>query len=283
MRKATTYLSIVIAVLLMASQASAQAQDSTSRKINFTWSSLWSNNASYYGQAAEESLPFLYTDLTMRTPIGWYLSAGGYQLLKEKHFPSELHLGTGFEFKLSQAISLNLGYSRSFYSKDSPLLQASNPNSLSAEVGFSHFLQTDIGADYNFGKDQDIFVSLANSRSVPIHSFTDQDVLYIKPTVTLTAGTQKFYTTYLEEKQRRLGLPDFLGDKLPIEPEPTYEETTVESTNFKMLSYNFQLPVIWQYKKSAFMASYQLSIIGKDVSTERSTNSFLSIGYFYQF
>ncbi|WP_449437326.1 hypothetical protein [Pedobacter steynii] len=194
------FMVVTMAQLLVSTTVFAQEQDSTTRKAAFTWSSLWSNNANYYGQTASEALPFLYTDIKMSTKAGWYVSAGGYQLLKEGNFPSELHLGTGFEFSLNKTVSINLGYTRSFYSKDSPLLQASNPNNLSSEIGFSHLFQTDIGGDYNFGKENDVFLSLTNSKTVSLHSFTDKDLLYIKPTITLTAGTQRFYTTYLEEK-----------------------------------------------------------------------------------
>lgn len=277
-------LTFVVAQLSGTLDCFAQAPDSTVRKSTFTWTTLLSNNASYYGQAATEKLPFTYTDLTMRTPIGWYVSAGGYQLLEENAFPSELHVATGFELHLTKKLSLNFGYTRSFYSDNSPLLQASNPNSISAELGYNHLFQTDLEGDYNFGKESDFFVTFTNSKTISLHSFTQKDLLYIKPNIAITAGTQRYYTTYLEEKKRRLGLPDFLGDKiLPVEQEPQYEETTVQSTDFKMLSYNFQLPLIWQYGSHALLASYQLSVLGKDVNTEQRHNSFLNIGYFYQF
>lgn len=262
----------------------AQEPDSTAQKTTFTWTTLLSNNANYYGQTASEKLPFAYTDLRMLTTSGWHISAGGYQLLKENSAPSELHVGTGFEFKLNKALSLDIGYTRSFYQKESPLLQASNPNNISAELGFSHIFQTDLEGDYNFGKENDVFVTLTNSKIVNIHSFTSKDLLYIKPNIALTAGTQRYYTTYLEEKKQRLGLPGFLDDKIPpVNQKPEYEETTVESTGFKMLSYNFQLPLIWQYGNGAFLVSYQLSVLGKNAAAEQKHNSFFNVGYFYQF
>lgn len=260
-----------------------QSSDSTEKKTEFTWTNLWSSNANYYGQTASESLPFVYSDLTMRTAIGWYVSAGGYQLLKEGNFPSEMHVGTGFEFALGKRGTLSLGYNRSFYSKDSPLLQASNPNSATVEFGLSHLFQTDIGGDYNFGREDDFFVTLTNSKIVSLHSFTARDILYIKPNISVTAGTQRFYTSYIEESRKRPGLGGILNGKNPTEEEVTYTETTVTSTDFTMLSYNFQLPVIWQYGNGSFLLSYQLSLLSKDVQSEARKNSFLNIGYFYQF
>ena len=283
----TRYLLIVafaIAQVLRSATCFAQGPDSTARKTTFTWTTLLSNNANYYGQTASEKLPFAYTDLRMLTASGWHISAGGYQLLKENSAPSELHVATGFEFKLNKALSLDIGYTRSFYKKESPLLQASNPNSVSTELGFSHLFQTDLEGDYNFGKENDVFVTLTNSKIFNIHSFTAKDLLYIKPNIALSAGTQRYYTTYLEEKERRLGLPEFLDDKIPpLSQKTAYKETTVESTGFKMLSYNFQFPLIWQYGNAAFLVSYQLSILGNNVAAERKHNSFFNVGYFYQF
>jgi len=284
--RATRYLWIMFTLLFGsgALKLDAQEKDSVDKKTTYTLSALWSNNANYYGQVASESLPFGYVDLAVRTPIGWYISGGGYQLLKEGNFPSELHLGTGFEWEFGKRFSASIGYSRSFYAKQSPLLQASNPNSVSGEIGINHFLKTTLGADYNFGKDEDIFVNLENSKIIPLHSFTPKDVLYIKPTVTLTMGTTSFYKTYLEEQEHRLGLPDFLEDKIPTNNKTTTKETTVETTEFRLLSYNFQLPAIWQYGNSSFMLSYQLSVLAKKTSASmRRNNSFLTVGYFYQF
>ena len=191
--KALYFLTLAFASALVADSVPclAQTADSITRKTTFTWSTLLSNNANYYGQAATERLPFAYTDLRMRTAVGWYVSAGGYQLLKEGAFPSEWHVGTGLDFSIGKQISLNVGYTRSFYSDDSPLFQASNPNSISAEIGFNHLFQTDLEGDYNFGKENDFFTTLTNSKVVPLHSFTDKDLLYVKPSVALTAGTQR--------------------------------------------------------------------------------------------
>ncbi|WP_164111744.1 MULTISPECIES: hypothetical protein [Sphingobacterium] len=274
---------LFVVLLLSGPVSKAQTSDSTAQKTTFTWTNLWSSNANYYGQTAGESLPFVYTDLTLRTPIGWYVSAGGYQLLKEGNFPSELHVGTGFEFALGSKGTLNVGYNRSFYSKDSPLLQASNPNSATVELGLTHLFQTDLGADYNFGQEDDFFVTLTNSKIVPLHSFTAKDILYIKPNISVTAGTQRFYTSYIEETQKHPGLGSILNGKNPTQQEVTYTETTVISTDFTLLSYNFQLPVIWQYGNGSFLASYQLSLLGKEVQSEARKNSFFNVGYFYQF
>ena len=264
--------------------AQAQSSDSTatiSERTTFTLSSLISSNASYYGQAAEKQLPFGYLDLKVRTPIGWYASAGGYQLLTEKELPSEIHVGTGFEWELGEKVELGIGYTRSFYAKDSPLLQASNPNSATASIGFNHYFKTEVEGDYNFGQTEDIFISFNNSKDIKLTQW-GSNLLHVTPALNIVGGTQRFYTIYIEERQRQLGL---LGGLLPIPGGEQSEtvETTEVSTDFNLLSYNVQVPFIWYRGRGAALLSYQLSFLTEKTRQEKRSNSFFSLGYFYQF
>ncbi|MDQ0965359.1 hypothetical protein QFZ20_000762 [Flavobacterium sp. W4I14] len=266
--------------LLASGQSDTLSQE---KKHTLTLSSLVSSNASYYGQTAEESLPFAYVDLKFKTSWGWYIAGGGYHLLKENNFPSEMHLKSGFEFNLGPKTDLEVGYTRSFYSKASPLLQASNPNSLSATIGIDHLFRTELVADYNFGQSEDIFISLENSKNILLGQWRKENTFYLKPGVNIVAGTQRFYTTYIEERKQWM---DGLNSLLPFPVQQSNEkqttETTSVSTDFSLLSYNFNLPLIYYRGKGAFMLSYQLSVLSDKNAQGKRSNSFFSLGYFYQ-
>jgi len=255
---------------------------SAEKRNTLTLSALASSNANYYGQTAPEALPFAYVDLKLRTSWGWYISGGGYQLLKEDNFPSELHLSSGFEFDLGPKADFEIGYTRSFYSKASPLLQASNPNSLSSTIGIDHLFRTELTADYNFGQSEDIFLSLDNSKNILLGQLGEKNTFYLKPGISIVAGTQRFYNTYIEEQKQWMGL-----DKIfPIpgngnNPSETTERTTV-STDFSLLSYNFNVPLIYYRGKGAAVLSYQLSVLSNKSTQSSRSNSFFSLGYFFQ-
>ena len=253
---------------------------STIKKNTLTISTLASSNASYYGQTAKDKLPFTYLDLKFKTTSGFYISGGGYQLLTENVFPSELHLSTGFEFKLGADVDFAIGYTRSFYSKASPLLQASNPNNASAIFGVDHLFRTELTGDYSFGKSKDVFVSLDNSKNILLGQLGAKNAFFLKPTVSIVAGTQHFYTTYMEQQTLRNGL----GSVLPIfgNNQPQNTSTTKESTSFNLLSYNFIVPLIYYRGKGAVLLSYQLSVLSDKVAQGSRSNSFFSLGYFYQ-
>ena len=261
-----------------------QSDTSSLEKRNtLTLSSVVSSNANYYGQTAAETLPFAYVDLKFKTSWGWYISGGGYHLLKENNFPSETHLRSGFEFDLGPKADFEVGYTRSFYSKASPLLQASNPNSLSATIGINHLFRTELMADYNFGQSEDIFISLDNSKNILLGQWGEKNTFYLKPGISIVAGTQRFYTTYIEERKQWMG---GLNNILPLPVQENNEkqttETTTVSTDFSLLSYNFNLPLIYYRGKGAFMLSYQLSVLSDKSAQGNRSNSFFSLGYFYQ-
>jgi len=252
------------------------------KKSTLTLSSLVSSNANYYGQTAEEKLPFAYLDLRWQAPWGWYISGGGYQLITEDDLPSEMHLSTGFEFEFNPSMMLDVSYTRSFYAKESPLLQASNPNSATAAFGFTHLFKTELTADFNFGKTEDFFVALENTKQVKLAQW-GQGLFYVNPGITVVAGTQRFYTTYIEERGRALGLDHLLPlPALEGMGKDSVERTTV-SSNFNLLSYSLNVPFIYYWGKNAVMLSYQLSLLSKKSAQERRQNSFFSLGYFYQF
>lgn len=277
---------IVSIFLLIASPLHILAQTDTlkAKKQNtLSLASVISTNANYYGQTAAETLPFTYVDVKLRTASGWYISGGGYQLLKENSYPSELHLSSGFEFSLGSKADFELGYTRSFYSKSSPLLQASNPNSLSSTIGLDHLFRTELTADYNFGQSEDVFISLNNSKDIRLAQLGSKNTFHLKPGINIVAGTQRFYTTYIEERKKWTeGLNGILPFPVEDRSENETTETTKVSTDFSLLSYNLNLPLIYYRGKGAIMLSYQLSVLSNKSAQGNSPNSFFSLGYFYQ-
>ncbi|WP_353138556.1 hypothetical protein [Pseudopedobacter sp.] len=281
MRTILMNLTFILVIFPCYVWAQSDSTETEEKKTTLTLSSLVSSNASYYGQAAEKQLPFGYLDLKVRTPIGWYASAGGYQLLTEDAFPSEIHVGTGFEWELGKKVELGIGYTYSFYAKESPLLQASNPNSASASASFTHYFKTEVEADYNFGQTKDIFISFNNSKDIKLAEW-GSNLLHVNPALNIVGGTQRFYTTYVEERKTQSG---GLGGLLPVpgKGQSEFVETTEESTSFNILSYNMQVPFIWYRGQGAVLLSYQLSFLTEKTEQEKRQNSFFSLGYFYQF
>ncbi|MFC7523088.1 hypothetical protein ACFQRK_03995 [Parapedobacter sp. GCM10030251] len=279
-------LFLAITMVGVATLTGHAQSDSTGRKTSLTLASIYSTNASYYGQTAEERLPYVLLNATLRTPYYFYLTAGGYKLLTIDDGASAAQLGAGFEFELGKNVELGLGYIRSFYAKNSPLLQAANTDNVSASLAVEHAFKTELTGDYMFGKEADYFVTLGNSKKVKIGQFNPEDMIVIEPGIDVVAGTQRYYQYYVSERQR-LGR---LVDLLPVSPPglgrsgAETDTVAVQSTDFKMISYTFTLPVYYFRASYAVAVTYQLSVLDPNVEAiSRKPRSFLSIGFYYQF
>lgn len=258
--------------------------DSVVEKSTLTLGATYCSNADYYGQKAEENIPYLAASATYRFRSGIYFSGLAYRLLKDTaNTVSAANLRAGYEFNISKKISADISYSHTFYPSYSPLLQASNPDNISASLTYENFLSTKITGDYAFGKSTDFFLTLGTGKQINLGHLTEKDIITLTPVVAVTAGTQHFYQTYLVEKKLQDSL---LGIILPpLTGQQTSEVSqTVTTTQFSVLSYNLNLPLA--YSRAGYMIeiNYQLSLLSNNAeSGPGQLNSFFSASFYYQF
>jgi hypothetical protein len=258
--------------------------DSTKTKSTLTVGGTYCNNADYYGQKAEVSIPYAAVAATYRFGSGFYFTGLAYRLLKDtSRIISAGSLGGGYDFKLSKKLTAGISYSHTFYPSYSPLLQAANPDNASASLTYEGFLTTKLNADYAFGKATDLFVTAGTGKQINLGHITKKDVISITPEITVTAGTQHFYQTYLKEKRLADSLLGLILTPVTGTP-PQQGSTTVETTAFNLLSYNFKCPLAYNRASYLFEINYQLSVLSnKAQSGAGRANSFFSASFYYQF
>lgn len=273
-------------VLICLTYYKVEAQQDTIKKATVTLAALYSSNVSYYGQASDEKLPYVLINATVRFPTGLYLSAGSYKLLNYGSGISETDIGAGFDYDFNDNLTAGISYTRSFFPENSPLLQAANENNVNASLKYEWpWLSSSLSTDYAFGIENDVFISLNNSKEIFIGSlFNEQNSLSLEPAIELVAGTRHFYETYIIEKSNRDKAKG--KGKSPVSPgnSNSTTTTTVASNSFNILSYNFKLPL--SLSRANYMAelSYQLSIIGAKSEAElKRQQSFFSLAFYYQF
>jgi len=258
--------------------------DSPVEKSTLTLGATYCNNADYYGQKAVENNPYLAASATYHFRSGVYFSGLAYRLLKDSvNTVSAENLRGGFEFSVSKRLSADFNYSHTFYPSYSPLLQASNPDNISASLTYENFLSSKLTADYAFGKTTDFFVTAGTGKQINLGHLTEKDIITITPAVAVTAGTQHFYQTYLIEKEIQDSLLGFVLPPL-TGPQTSEVSQTVTTTQFSLLSYNFNCPLA--YSRAGYMIeiNYQLSLLSnKAESGPGQLNSFLSASFYYQF
>lgn len=281
------FFAVLFTSLLISAGASAQEDSVEVEKPSLTLAAIYASNANYYGQTAADRLPYILTNASFRLPSGFYVSASAYRLLNlGGSGVSAVDASAGFNWDVTSRLSAGIGYSRSFYPENSPLLQAGNENMASASLGYDwQIFKTDVGADYSFGSQQDMFVSLANSKLIDLGSIgNDKGYFSIEPEFEVVGGTQHYLEEYTVRKTNRDRLIDRI--KNPFTPPGQEEETetvTTAKTSFDLLSYNLSLPLGYSRGNYLVEAGYQMSVLGKRVSESQKPHSFFNLSFYYQF
>jgi hypothetical protein len=265
-------------------QTDATVVDSTPSKSTLTLAAVYSNNANYYGQRAEEKTPYAAVAANYQLKSGFYFTGQTYKLLNDKTSGlSAGSIGAGVNFKLFKNLTSDLSYSHSFYPTYSPLLQAANANNASVALSYQSWMTASVTGDYAFGKTNDAFLTTAISKQISLFSIGKKDVVTITPTADMVSGTQHFYQTYIKEKKLRDSILGLLP--VPVFPRPNSNHTdTVETTAFNILSYSLKLPLAYNRGNYVVEAAYQLSLLSDHVeATTGNVNSFFTFSFYYQF
>ncbi len=271
-----------ILTLVWTGHLNAQEIEEAKQKTTVTLAALYSNNVNYYGQSTAEKLPYVLINATARLPVGIYFSAGAYKLLNMGGGVSETDLGIGYDHSFSERFSTDISYTRSIFPKNSPLLQASNGNTINLTTNYSWpWFKTALSADYAFGQERDFFASLSNSKNIDICTvFDESDQLSLEPAIEIVSGTQHFFDTYQQEKIKR---NNGKGNGA-VNGNGKTETITIPKTSFNLLTYNFKLPL--SYSRSTYLAevAYQFSLLSnKAVTKAKKEQSYLSLSFYYQF
>jgi hypothetical protein len=285
MKSGILIISMAICSQFCVAQTDSTTVDSASSKSTLTLAAVYSNNASYYGQRAVETIPYVAVAANYQVTPGLYFTGQTYKLLNDKNSTfSAGSLGAGVNFKLTKNLTTDLSYSHSFYTANSPLLQAANADNASIAFSYNNRITASITGDYAFGQVNDAFVTAAFSKQISLFSISKKDVVTITPSADVVAGTQHFYQTYIKEKKIRDSILRILPLPALGRPNSNRHTDSVMTTAFNLLSYNFKLPLDYNRGNYVIEAAYQLSLLSNHVQTTTgNVNSFFTFSFYYQF
>ncbi len=276
-------ISLCLSLLLSTRVFAIAEPDSTGTdKSTLTLAAIYGNNANYYGQTAEQRLPYILTNASYRLKGGMYFSASSYKLLNTGSSAiSAFDLSAGYEFNISKKLSAATGYTRSFFAKNSPLLQASNENILSASLVYDfNIFKTGLNSYYAFGTQNDFFLSFLATKSLSLGSIGKKDVITLDPGFELVGGTLHYLEEYIVRRERQGPLPP--GPLNPIRYQ--YYTLTRDASSFDLLSYNTSLALGYNRSNYLIETSWQLTALGKNVSESGTkARSFFNLSFYYQF
>lgn len=254
-------------------------EDSVKEKITLTLAALYGSNVDYYGQTADQKLPYLALNATVRTRPGVYFSATGFHLPGDSLFVAATALGIGYEFKITPRFTADVSFNHTFFPAGSPFLQASRPNQASLDLAYQHAFKTELGGDLSFGNEGDYFTTLSNSKAFNFTVSNSKAILSFTPELAIIAGTQQFYQEYLvQEQKKNNGKGKGSSGLLPVEL-----LTTVNYKQFGLLSYNLRLPLAYNRASYLVEAAVKFALLGNNTVNKGAINTFLTLGFYYQF
>jgi hypothetical protein len=253
------------------------------KRNTITLAGIYGNNANYYGQTAEQKLPYFLSNAALSLKNGLFFSVGSYKLVNAGGpLISELDLTAGFEHQLTKKLNGSFAYSRSIFAKDSPLLGAANQNTISALLAYDlNFIKTGFNTYYAFGTQRDLFLSLTASKALNLGSISrDKDFISFEPGLELVGGTLHYLEEYIVRRDRRSPMPI---DPL-LRPRELNYTMTRNASSFDMISYNMNFLLGYNRQNYLLEAGWQVSSLGKNVSeTKQKPRSFFNLSFYYQF
>jgi len=253
------------------------------KKNTITLAGIYGNNVNYYGQTAEQKLPYFLNNVALSLKNGLFFSVGSYNLINAGGpLISELDLTAGFEHQITKQLNGTIAYSRSFFAKNSPLLGAANENTISASLAYDlNFIKTGFNTYYAFGTQRDLFLSLTASKVFNLGSISkDKDFISFEPGFELVGGTLHYLEEYIVRRDRIQNMPN-----RPAQPPRNLNYTmTRNASSFDMISYNMNFLLGYNRRNYLLEAGWQVSQLGKNVSdTKQKPRSFLNLSLYYQF
>lgn len=283
-----------IAGLAQTEQEVAATDSTPPEKSTFTIGAQYATNASYYGQKAIEKTPYVALVASYNHRSGFYVNSMAYRLLNDSaKLASAYAAGAGFTFRLSESLEADIGYTYTFFPKLSPFLQAANPHTASATLTLEKWITAAAAFDFTFGKTNDIFVTPAISKQIRLIGIDSNSMILFTPEINVTAGTQRFFEYYQEDKKVRDSILGKALGRLPVNlplpgnpnrPNNEANTTIKSSTSFDLLSYNLKLPVVYYRPHCLFELSCLFSLLGQRVETNPGKlNTFFTASFYYQF
>jgi hypothetical protein len=306
-----TFICASLFVLVSSFNVSAQTTDKTNAdtvnnsKISvFSAGASYGNTANYYGQTTAQKLPYISTDLSYQSKLGFFVAGSAIKLVDLAPAVSELALSFGYSKDITKRLGASASYTRFFFAKGSPLPQSVNPNTASLGLTYdSRWLTSAINGDYVFGniKDEhgrsmnDFYISLTNSKEIDLGSIErDKDFITLSPSLSFIGGTQRVggeQVTTQSPKQEDLPVP-LVGrgkNKIQLPGKPNDKKnqpstTSVQSSSFALVTSSFSLPLAYNRAHYTVEAAYQLSIPNKNFEgIVHENQSFFTLSFTYLF
>jgi hypothetical protein len=252
--------------------------DTIIRKQSVSVGVNYGSDALFFGRTSPVKYPFVTGDVIYNSKQGFF--AYGSILKVLGYAPvDEVDVGGGYFYKLSKQFSGTVSYTRFIFNKQAKVIKSASSNDINLKNSYDwKFLKTSVIADYLFGKSNDFFVTVTNSKYIETSwsIFDDQDYLSFNPSFNFITGTQNFVQRYAVDHRFKQEI-----DNIYVYEDPN---SARYNRKFKMLNYSFKVPIAYNRPHYTLEASWRYSIpVNVEGVLENHKESFFNLTFFYLF
>jgi len=252
--------------------------DTIIRKQSVSVGVNYGSDALFFGRTSPVKYPFVTGDVIYNTKQGFF--AYGSILKVLGYAPvDEVDVGGGYFYKFSKQFSGAASYTRFIFNKQANVIKSASSNDINLKNSYDwKFLKTSVIADYLFGKSNDFFVTVTNSKYIETSwsIFDDKDYLSFNPSFNFITGTQNFVQRYSVDHRFKQEI-----DNIYVYDDPN---SARYNRKFKMLNYSFKVPIAYNRPHYTLEASWRYSIpVNVEGVLENHKESFFNLTFFYLF
>jgi hypothetical protein len=229
----------------------AKADSASASSFKFGVSYM-SNNV-YMGRTDTVTTPVIVPDIKYTFKNGIYFTGDLFFIpTKPKQKLDGGSVAGGYDWDISDALSAGGSFTKMFYSATSTQIASAISATINANINYDNdYLSPELNIDYNLndgGINNDFLISPALTHDfIVVGVFGDADIFLIAPTVTLNAGTQNFYDSYLNKKKLR-------SRKLTAVQTKLLNQYVAQLGQFGILDYELSAPL--EYKAGHFIFTF---------------------------
>lgn len=252
--------------------------DTIIRKQSVSVGINYGSDALFFGRTGPVKYPFVTGDLIYNTKQGFFAYGSILKVLGYTPI-DEVDLGGGYFYKFSKDFSGAASYTRFIFNKDANVIKSASSNDVNLKNSYDwHFVKTSVIMDYLFGKSNDFFVTVTNSKYIETSwsIFDDKDYLSFNPSFNFITGTQNFVQRYSLDHRFKDDI-----DNIYVHNDPN---SARYNRKFKMLNYSFKLPIAYNRPHYTLEASWRYSIpVNVEGALENRKESFFNFTFYYLF
>jgi hypothetical protein len=247
------YRSLFICITFFSLLPGAKAQDSTKSnepdKSYFETGLSYLSNDVYLGRQDSLKIPYLTPSFNYYNKSGWYAGASLSYLASAGNSRADLvEIEAGYAFTMNKFSGI-LSAEKDFYNNQSKNVKAETKGSLNATLSYDFgFIKPVAQGGIAFNTTDDYYAAFGIGHSF----FFMDDNFEINPSFLINAGTQNYYNSYYAKRKFKT--------KKKNQAIPSIKAYLPNASEFKIMDYEFSMPVDYSWGKFIFDITPALSL-----------------------